>query len=341
MARGFRQRFMADVGPPHGPERGTRARCHAPVAPRGGPGVIVLPREHILSDTDVAPDGQKLHTAFVGNLWFKTTRTEVARIFANYRVVDIRMLMDRSTGTFRGFCYVDFASAAELTDALALDGVLVPAGTGERALRVHVANGRRGQQRSQSVGENGSPRMNDLRWTRPHKHPRVRHDSGGGDGVVEASHRDVFEQPPSPGSPGRRHHATGPKMGLNRSRGSPPVRGGTIDSRCDDPTPRDVVEQSSGSTGNPALDMALSKGRRIRTLSGSSGGDPSKWEPTEESRAMRPKLRLAKRSVSDDPGGIDDSALSTIFGSPQKVPTTGRHPTMHGMTSPGARAGAC
>ena len=66
-----------------------------------------------------------------------------------------QVVTDRDTGAFRGFCYVEFQSLADLNNALMLDGVLCPAGPqGERALRVHVARGRRDSNRS--TGRSGS-----------------------------------------------------------------------------------------------------------------------------------------------------------------------------------------
>eukprot|EP00035_Acanthoeca_spectabilis_P007833 m.144649 g.144649 ORF g.144649 m.144649 type:complete len:412 (-) comp14103_c0_seq6:791-2026(-) len=256
--------------------------------------------------------GSTSNTAFVSNLWFKSTRAEIELIFADFRTTDIRMMMDRDTKAFRGFCYVVFETPEDLTAALSLDGVLVPSGAGERALRVRVA-----RDRKDSRSSRGSTDVGALRVDR-----RTQGFGAGDDEYAEAFDREVFSEPRSPGigsSAGSQFcPSTGnPALDLQLAKDHRNVdthRGRRRRSLTEHDEPYspsgDFESVFSHSTGNPALDAQLAKERRSES---SSGGDPSSWEPSEESRALRPKLRLSKRSVSDNPGGVSDKALSSIF----------------------------
>eukprot|EP00038_Savillea_parva_P021522 m.35151 g.35151 ORF g.35151 m.35151 type:complete len:400 (-) comp5247_c0_seq1:271-1470(-) len=122
-------------------------------------------------------------------------------------------------------------------------------------------------------------------------------------------------------SMGGRHHSNGSLNGTVNRRSPPSTpksasSGGSDADEYHEAFARDDDDSGDifiGGTGNPALDAVIGKDQAARRFA-SNGGDPSSWEPSEESRALRPKLRLAKRSVSDDPGGVSDTARASIFG---------------------------
>ena len=60
-----------------------------------------------------------------------------------FQVRNVRMVRDRETDRFKGFCYVEFETPKDLIQALELDGVICEGKT----LRVDVAEGRKGDNR--------------------------------------------------------------------------------------------------------------------------------------------------------------------------------------------------
>ncbi|XP_074642555.1 eukaryotic translation initiation factor 4H-like isoform X6 [Tubulanus polymorphus] len=76
--------------------------------------------------------------AYVGNLPYSFVQEDLLKIFSNFDVKDARMINDRDTGKFKGFAYVEFADADNLSKALELDG----SSCGERSMWVKVVHGR-------------------------------------------------------------------------------------------------------------------------------------------------------------------------------------------------------
>jgi RNA recognition motif-containing protein len=73
---------------------------------------------------------------YVGNLSFQTTENEVRDLFEEYGEIEsVAMIMDRDSGRFRGFCFVEMDDAAATAAIAALDGKPF----GGRDLRVNAA----------------------------------------------------------------------------------------------------------------------------------------------------------------------------------------------------------
>lgn len=62
------------------------------------------------------------YLAFVGNLPQGVVQGDVIKIFENQTVKSVRLVKDRETDQFKGFCYVEFESLSDLESALELDG---------------------------------------------------------------------------------------------------------------------------------------------------------------------------------------------------------------------------
>ncbi|CAO1422176.1 unnamed protein product [Diamesa hyperborea] len=63
--------------------------------------------------------------AFVGNLPQGVVQGDVIQIFSKLNVKNVRLVKDKETDQFKGFCYVEFETLQELEEAIALDGRIV------------------------------------------------------------------------------------------------------------------------------------------------------------------------------------------------------------------------
>ncbi|XP_062562307.1 eukaryotic translation initiation factor 4H-like isoform X2 [Armigeres subalbatus] len=65
------------------------------------------------------------YIAYVGNLPQGVVQGDLNKIFHDYTVKNIRLVKDKETDVFKGFCYVEFGTLDELKQALDLDGMIV------------------------------------------------------------------------------------------------------------------------------------------------------------------------------------------------------------------------
>lgn len=60
--------------------------------------------------------------AYVGNLPQGLVQGDVMKIFENLSVKNVRLVKDRETDQFKGFCYVEFETSDDLESAMELNG---------------------------------------------------------------------------------------------------------------------------------------------------------------------------------------------------------------------------
>ncbi|KAI8504947.1 Eukaryotic translation initiation factor 4H [Branchiostoma belcheri] len=220
------------------------------------------------------PRAQAPYTAFVGNLPFETVQGDLDQIFKGLKVKSVRLVRDRETDKFKGFCYVEFEDVESLKEALTYDGALFD----DRNLRVDVAQsrqkdkggdrGRGGRGGGFGRGGGGPPRGGGFSSYGGGQQQRY----GGGDRRDygrEGGGRGGYDDRPGGMDRGQRYGGGGNFRG---------GRGG----------------------GRGPVDDFREPTEELR-------------EPTEEERAARPRLKLAPRTVGKPVNAVANPQ-SSIFG---------------------------
>ncbi|XP_046386375.1 eukaryotic translation initiation factor 4H [Ischnura elegans] len=83
-------------------------------------------------------------TAFVGNLPEKVIEGDINAIFQHQQIKHIRLVRDRETDKFKGFCYVEFEDLESLKQALDLNG-LIQINNDNRVIKVALAEAKRSE----------------------------------------------------------------------------------------------------------------------------------------------------------------------------------------------------
>jgi len=226
-------------------------------------------------------------TAYVGNLPNGIVQGDVQYMFNKLKVRSIRLVRDKETDKFKGFCYVEFDDQESLQQALKLDGALLE----DRQIRVDVAEGRKDRDggRGGHRGGRGQDRGGHRGGHHGGHHSDRGHRGGGGGaggGYGERRYDDGYH--------GGEHRGGG-GGGHNYNRG-----GNRYEDRRGGDNP--------GSHAN--------FGRRDRRDSDRRPPNSDEFrEPTAEEAAARPKLKLAPRTVKDPVNALAETMQhSTIFG---------------------------
>jgi len=263
--------------------------------------------------TDSSRQGGGPFVAFVGNLPLKIVQGDIDRLFAGLKTRSVRLVYDKETERFKGFCYVEFDDSATLTKALQYDGSLIDGQT----IKVDIAEGRRNDR---SGGPRGGGRGGGggMRGGPPFSggNGYNNYNRGGGGGGYQNNHHGGGGGPPMQyDDQGYNNNYRGGNRGGggydsrrgNNYGGGPPA----YNDRGDRGGQRgyDDSRGPGGGGGYPRRDNA-----RPRTNSSSSDFKEFK-EPTPEELAARPKLKLLPRTVPDPIHAVADSSQSSsIFG---------------------------
>ncbi|XP_044763955.1 eukaryotic translation initiation factor 4H-like [Coccinella septempunctata] len=228
------------------------------------------------------------YTAYVGNLPNGFIQGDVHKIFPDLTIKNIRLVMDKETDKFKGFCYVEFETVQELEQAVSLNGDIDVEGN---LIKIDVAEGKRNERGGgfdRSRGRGGG--------------------SGGGfrGGRSGGDHRygsnDDFERGNRRGGGGGGHFS-------DRDRGGHRGNYGNFTASEDSSAPNRDWNQRGGGMGGPnrANSTFNSGGRR---------GNPNEDNPNPApDTSGRPKLKLKPRTVNAPVNAIaETSQSSTIFG---------------------------
>jgi RNA recognition motif-containing protein len=222
-------------------------------------------------------------TAYVGNLPNGIVQGDVQYMFNKLKVRSIRLVRDKETDKFKGFCYVEFDDQESLQQALKLDGALLE----DRQIRVDVAEGKKDREGGRGGGRGGQGGGRG-------GHRGGQHHGGGGHHADRGHQRGGYDD--------RRYddgngygggHRGGHNYGGNRG-------GGRYD--------QDRRGDHPGSHAN--------FGRRDRRDSDRRPHNSEEFkEPSAEEAARRPKLKLQPRTVKDPVNALADNLQQqSIFG---------------------------
>ncbi|XP_050302950.1 eukaryotic translation initiation factor 4H-like [Anthonomus grandis grandis] len=79
-------------------------------------------------------------TAYVGNLPTGVVQGDVNKMFSELQIKNVRLVMDKETDRFKGFCYVEFDTLQDLERAIAMNGEIEVDGN---MIKIDVAEGKR------------------------------------------------------------------------------------------------------------------------------------------------------------------------------------------------------
>ncbi|XP_034103717.1 eukaryotic translation initiation factor 4H isoform X2 [Drosophila sulfurigaster albostrigata] len=263
--------------------------------------------------------------AYVGNLPQGLVQGDVTKIFKDFEVKNVRLVKDRETDQFKGFCYVEFETLDNLERALECDG-RIKLDDLSAPLRIDIAD-RRKNERPGGGGIGGG------------------NGGGGGGGMGRDGGRDGFQKrgPPRQGGGGgnQGYSRSGPGGGGgsgggreagggsgNRgdSRDRPLNRGryGNFnnDERFDRNQDRDRG-QREGSYGNQSRD-----GDRYNNFSRHRDRERTHYNPNQQpdrpsggpsmgaiDDTERPRLQLAPRTIAAPINAVAETKQSaSIFG---------------------------
>nr|XP_019922630.2 eukaryotic translation initiation factor 4H [Crassostrea gigas] len=217
-------------------------------------------------------------TCYVGNLPQGLVQGDLEVIFKHLRVRSVRLVRDKETDKFKGFSYVEFEDIESLKEALTYDGALFE----DRNIRVDIAEGRNKDKnqgfRGRGGGERGGFRGRGGR-------------GGGGRGGFQDRGGDNWGGDrgySDRGSYGRGGGGGGFRGDFGGGRGRQDGFGG---------------RNQNGFSGRP------------RQRQNSGGPSEELREPSPESAAQRPRLKLLPRSVKEPvaaPASMSRNA--SIFG---------------------------
>lgn len=218
--------------------------------------------------------------AFVGNLPDGCVQGDLEQIFRGLTIKNVRLIRDKETDVFKGFCYVEFDTLDELKEALSFHGALFMS----RPLKVDIGGEPKRSQNNRSGSRGGRQDRGD----------RGRFNQGNQGGGNQGNQGGGNQDPDgwyTSGRGGKQRNAqyTPAQQGRGGGGGYQP-RGGPERSN-------NYQERNQNRYQNEHDDR--SRGRFNSRSRSSESEDVIR--PTPEEMAGRPKLKLAPRTKKIEP----------------------------------------
>ncbi|XP_063388740.1 eukaryotic translation initiation factor 4H-like [Cydia fagiglandana] len=255
------------------------------------------------------------YKAYVGNLPGDIIQGDINRIFPNLSIKNVRLVMDKETDRFKGFCYVEFEYLDDLIKAIEMNGLLNVDGN---YIKIDVAEEKRNDRgggfdrgrRDGGRGRDGGGGGRD----------GFRRDGGGGGGRGTYDHFDAERRPPrhqGGGFPHDRERGGGGGGGNERWGGD--VRAESRGSRGPSEEPRAPAQDWGRMGARPAPAGRPGPGPGGVGGVGAPGAPPRRnFDDMPNSRpdtTGRPKLKLQPRTVTEPVNSLaSTSQASSIFG---------------------------
>ncbi|XP_052751847.1 eukaryotic translation initiation factor 4H isoform X2 [Galleria mellonella] len=248
------------------------------------------------------------YKAYVGNLPPGVIQGDINRIFPDLAIKNVRLVMDKETDKFKGFCYVEFECLEDLIKAIEMNGAINVEGN---FIKIDVAE----EKRSDRGGGFDRGRR-DGRDGRDGRGGGFRQGGGGGRGMYD--HFDGLDRRAP------RHQGGG--FTHDRERGGNGPGGERWGDR--DSGPRGDRDSGRGSRGPSEEPRGGDWGRMGRTGPGAPATRPpggpgaasgrrnfDDMPPSRPDTTGRPKLKLEPRTVKEPLNSLaSTSQASSIFG---------------------------
>ncbi|XP_045503142.1 eukaryotic translation initiation factor 4H-like [Colias croceus] len=236
------------------------------------------------------------YKAYVGNLPSGIIQGDINRIFPDLNIKNVRLVMDKETDRFKGFCYVEFEYLEDLIKAIEMNGALNVDGN---YIKIDVAEEKRNDR-----GGGFDRGRRDGR------------DGGGRDGGRDGGGRGGFRRD---GGRGTYDHFEAADR-----RGPPRHQGGGFTHDRERAPPGGAGERWSerGSRGSSEEPRGPGEWGRMGRAGGAANPPPARprrnfddMPPSRPDTSGRPKLVLEPRTVKEPVNSLAaTSQASSIFG---------------------------